>query len=125
MLVFMMAFSFASFPANAQNPSPVSTPTTPKPKATPDLQPPVPAAGDPLYAPVVTSRGPQSLHERFMDYAIVTVGPRSLFVPPVYAAIRMIGRPHIRAIGGWGRARLAGITGPLSRPELRWRRGGS
>jgi hypothetical protein len=28
-----------------------------------------------------------------MDYAIVTVGPRSLFVPPVYAAIRMIDPP--------------------------------
>jgi hypothetical protein len=92
-LVFMLAFSSASLPANAQDPSPVSTPTAPQPKATPDLQPPVPAAGDPLYAPVVTSRGPQSLHERFMDYAIVTVGPRSLFVPPVYAAIRMIDPP--------------------------------
>jgi hypothetical protein len=92
-LVFVLGYSFASFPINAQNPSPVSTPTAPKPQATPDLQPPVPTAGDPLYAPVVTSRGPQSLHERFMDYAIVTVGPRSLFVPPVYAAIRMADPP--------------------------------
>jgi hypothetical protein len=92
-LVFVLEYSFASFPTNAQNPSPVSTPTEPKPQATPDLQPPVPTAGDPLYAPVVTSRGPQSLHERFMDYAIVTVGPRSLFVPPVYAAIHMADPP--------------------------------
>jgi hypothetical protein len=28
-----------------------------------------------------------------MDYAIVTVGPRSLFVPPIYAAIRMADPP--------------------------------
>jgi len=28
-----------------------------------------------------------------MDYAIVTVGPRSLFVPPVYAAVRMADPP--------------------------------
>jgi hypothetical protein len=92
-LVFVLGCSFASVPINAQNPSPASTPTAPKPQATPGLQPPVPAAGDPLYAPVVTSRGPQSLHERFMDYAIVTVGPRTLFVPPVYAAVRMIDPP--------------------------------
>ena len=92
-LVFVLGYSFASFPINAQNSSPVSTPTPSKPQATPDRQPPVPAAGDPLYAPVVTSRGPQSLHERFMAYAIVTVGPRSLFVPPVYAAIRMADPP--------------------------------
>ncbi len=92
-LVFVLGYSFASFPINAQNSSPVSTPTPSKPQATPDRQPPVPAAGDPLYAPVVTRRGPQSLHERFMDYAIVTVGPRSLFVPPAYAAIRMADPP--------------------------------
>jgi hypothetical protein len=92
-LVFVLGPLFASFPINAQNPSAVSTPTAPKPQATPDLQPPVPAAGDPLYAPVVTSRGPQSLHERFIDYAIVTVGPRTLFVTPVYAAIRMADPP--------------------------------
>lgn len=92
-LVFVLGYSFASVPINAQNASPVTTPSAPKPQATPDLQPPVPAAGDPLYAPVVTSRRPQSLHERFMDYAIVTVGPRSLFVPPIYAAIRMADPP--------------------------------
>jgi len=92
-LVFVLGSSLASFQISAQSPSPPSTPTAPEPQATPDLQPPVPAAGDPLYAPVVTSRGPQSLHERFMDYAIVTVGPRSLFVPPVYAAVRMADPP--------------------------------
>src|ERR1700678_1925428 len=92
-LVFVLGYSFASFPIKAQNPPPVSASTGSKPQTTPDLQPPVPAAGDPLYAPVVTSRGPQSIHDRFMDYAIVTVGPRSLFVPPVYAAIRMADPP--------------------------------
>ena len=92
-LAFVLGPPFVSFPINAQNSPAVSTPPVPKPRATPDRQPPVPTAGDPLYAPVVTSRLPQSLHERFIDYAIVTVGPRTLFVPPVYAAIRMADPP--------------------------------
>jgi len=50
---------------------------------------PVPAAGDPLYAPVTTSPQPESLQEKFMDYAIVTFGPRVLFTPAIGAAIRM------------------------------------
>ena len=92
-LAFVLGPPFVSFPINAQNSPAVLTPPVPKPRATPDRQPPVPTAGDPLYAPVVTSRLPQSLHERFIDYAIVTVGPRTLFVPPVYAAIRMADPP--------------------------------
>jgi hypothetical protein len=64
-----------------------------KPQATSDTQPPVPAAGDPLYAAVVTSAKRQSLQQRFMDYAIVTVGPRSLFVPLVYASVRTADPP--------------------------------
>lgn len=58
------------------------------------LQPLVPAAGDPLYAPLVTSSVPQSFHDRLMEYAIITVGPRALFVAPVAAAIRMVDPPE-------------------------------
>ncbi len=82
------------FPVNAQNRSPVPDSTSPKPLAGPDPQAPVAAAGDPWYAPVATSSGPQSFHERFMDYAIVTVGPRTLFVPVVSAAIWMANPPN-------------------------------
>jgi hypothetical protein len=92
-LVLALGYSFASFQMDAQTTSAAPVPTTSKPALTPDLHPPVPAAGDPLYAPLASSRGPQSFHERFMDYAIVTVGPRSLFVPPVYAAVRMLDPP--------------------------------
>ena len=92
-LVLALGYSFASFQLDAQTTSAAPVPTASKPVVTPDVHPPVPAAGDPLYAPLATSRGPQSFHERFMDYAIVTVGPRSLFVPPVYAAVRMLDPP--------------------------------
>jgi hypothetical protein len=90
-VVFALASSVASVPVAARNAYPGSTP--PAQQGTPPLEPPVPAAGDPLYAPVVTTRGPQSLHDRFMDYLIVTIGPRALFVPPVYASIRMADPP--------------------------------
>ena len=92
-LVVVLGFFLASFSINAQDPSSVSTPTVPAQQVSADLQAPVPVAGDPLYAPVATSGGPQSLHDRFMDYAIVTVGPRTLLIPSVYAAIRMADPP--------------------------------
>ena len=84
--------NFASFPMNAQD-LPVSATIAPEPQASPDPQVPVAAAGDPLYAPVATSRTPQSVHERFMDYAIVIVGPRTLFIPAFLAAVRMANPP--------------------------------
>ncbi len=93
-LVFVLGASLASLPIHAQNSAPLSTPVVPEPQATPALQPLVPAAGDPLYAPLVTSPGPQSLHDRFIEYAIVTVGPRALIVPPVAAAARMVNPPN-------------------------------
>jgi hypothetical protein len=87
LVLVLASSSFAGFRINAQNPSPLSTPAAPKPQV------PVAAAGDPWYAPVATSSGPQSIHEKFMAYAIVTVGPRSLFGPVFSAAIRMADPP--------------------------------
>jgi hypothetical protein len=92
-LVFVLGPWLASFPIHAQS-SPQASPEIPEPQAAPALQPLVPAFGDPLYAPLVTSRGPQSLHDRFMDYAILTVGPRALFVAPIVAAARMADPPN-------------------------------
>ena len=92
-LVLVLGSFYASFPIKAQNPPPLITPTVPKPQMSPDLQVPVALAGDPWYAPVATSRGPQSMHERFMAYAIVAVGPRSLFGPVFSAAITMADPP--------------------------------
>ena len=92
-LVFVLESLFFGFLIHAQGSPSLSATPAEEPPAAPDLQPPVPTAGDPLYAPVVTPGGPQSLHSRFMDYAIVTVGPRSLFVPPAYAAARMADPP--------------------------------
>jgi hypothetical protein len=92
-LALVLGSFFPSLPISAQNPSPLSTPVSPKPQASPNSQPPVAAAGDPWFAPFATSRSPQGLHDRFMDYAIVTVGPRTLFVPVISAAIWMANPP--------------------------------
>jgi hypothetical protein len=92
-LVFVLGSLSVRSPVNAQNPSPVSTSTSAKPGPSPNPQAPVAAAGDPWYAPIATSTRPQSLNERFMDYAIVTVGPRTLFVPVISAAIWMANPP--------------------------------
>jgi hypothetical protein len=53
--------------------------------------PPVPAAGDPLYAPLATGR--QNPSQKFMDYAIVTIGPRALVGPALSSAITMARPP--------------------------------
>jgi len=56
------------------------------------VQAPVAAAGDPWFAPIAIG-GPQNFHERLMSYAIVTVGPRTLFAPFVAAGIVMANPP--------------------------------
>jgi len=90
-LVLVLVGFFASFPINAQNPPPLLTPTAPKPQESPNLQVPVAPAGDPWYASVAT--GPQTFHDKLMAYAIVTVGPRTLFVPVISAAVWMANPP--------------------------------
>ena len=123
-------FLAAGFPLHAQEgappPTPVPTADTQSNANPPAPSLPVPAAGDPLYAPVTTSPQPESLQEKFMNYAIVTFGPRVLFTPAIGAAIRMA-RPgtDTHAIGASGRARLDGTTGlpsPTGRP---WKPAGS
>ena len=83
-LVFALGSIFASFPIHAQDAAP---------QANPETQVPVPIAGDPLYAPVAISGKPQNLHDKFIDYAILAVGPRTLFAPAVFAAARMNNPP--------------------------------
>lgn len=53
----------------------------------------VPAAGDPFFAPVAISTQPQTFKERFMDYAVITYGPRSLVVPAFRAGFSMVNPP--------------------------------
>jgi hypothetical protein len=84
-LVFVLGYFFVRFPINAQKP-PLSS-AAPKAQVGTDLQVPVAPAGDPWFAPIAT--GPQDFHAKLMDYAIVTVGPRTLFVPFI-AAIWMV-----------------------------------
>jgi hypothetical protein len=93
MVAMVLGFFPVGFTVNAQDPSPLSNSTSPKPLAGPGPLAPIAAAGDPWYAPVATSHSPQTFHARFMDYAIVTVGPRTLFVPVISAAIWMANPP--------------------------------
>jgi hypothetical protein len=51
-----------------------------------------PPQGTPLYAPLATA--PETQRERFLDYAIVTFGPRALFGPAISSAIRMAHPPE-------------------------------
>jgi hypothetical protein len=87
-LVFALGTSLAGVSIQAQDPVPPFTPMVPKP-----VQAPVAAAGDPWFAPIAIG-GPQSFHERWMSYAIVTVGPRTLFAPFVAAGIWMANPPR-------------------------------
>jgi hypothetical protein len=57
---------------------------------------PVARAGDPFFAPLAPNSpqaAPQTLHERFMDYAVITYGPRSLLAPAFGSAINMLRPP--------------------------------
>lgn len=119
-LASALAWFFASFGINAQSPSPLPAATSPNRQADPDLQAPVAAAGDPLYAPVATTRAPQTVHERFVDYAIVTVGPRTFFAPAVSAAIWMADPPGAyprgwrMGVGAFGRNYGNALAAPVS-----------
>jgi hypothetical protein len=87
-LAFALGTSLASVPIYPQDPVPPFTPMVPKP-----VQAPVAAAGDPWFAPIAIG-GPQSFHDRFMSYAVVTVGPRTLFAPFVAAGLWMANPPR-------------------------------
>ena len=69
----------------------------------------MPAAGDALYAPIATSLAPETVHEKFLNYAIAAFGPRALFTPAFSAAIRMAAprqaypRPWRLGAGAFGR----------------------
>ena len=75
------------FAVSAQDTAIRATPDAPGPRAA--AAPPVPVPGDAWYAPVARSRKPQTVHDKLMDYAVVTFGPRALFSPAFSSAIRM------------------------------------
>ena len=56
--------------------------------------PPIPRAGDPFYAPIAATAVPQSFHQRLMDYAVITFGPRSLLTPLLSSALSMSNPPE-------------------------------
>ena len=81
---------------------------------------PVPRAGDPLYAPIATPGvPPQNFHQRLMDYAVITFGPRSLVTSAFGSAFSMLNPPSgyprewRQGMGAFGRiygSRLAAHT---------------
>ena len=103
--VLALGYFFAGSRINAQNP-PLSS-AAPKAQVGTDLQVPVAPAGDPWFAPIAS--GPQNFHAKLMDYAIVTVGPRTLFLPFIAAAIWMANPPAAyprdwrMGVGGYAR----------------------
>ena len=96
-VVLMLGSLYPAVPLRAQDSPPLSAGVVDTKqsdtKQNPDLVAPVPEAGDPLYAPVVTSTKPQSLDDRFRDYAIAAFGPRTLFAPALWAGLRMANPP--------------------------------
>jgi hypothetical protein len=98
---------------------------------------PLPAVGDPLYAPIAAA--PENAHQKLIDLMIVTMGPHALFAPAFSAAIRMANPPdqYPRAwkdgAGAYGRnfgASLASrtsletgryVTGALLHEDFRYR----
>jgi len=80
-------------------PVPAGAASSPPPSSAATLPPdPEPAAGDPLYAPLAL--GPETVHQKFMDYAVITVGPRALFGPAFGAGIRMA-KPNYSYPNDW------------------------
>jgi hypothetical protein len=77
-------------PAISKDQNPQTQPTEATNVGTPQ-SPPVPAAADPFYAPLAI--GKQTIAEKFMDYATVTIGPRALVGPALSAAITMARPP--------------------------------
>src|SRR5258708_34857450 len=54
---------------------------------------PIPPVGDPLFAPVAISGAPQTLDQRFRNYAVITFGPRGLVTPMLGAGLSMLNPP--------------------------------
>ena len=78
--------------------------------------PPIPKAGDPFYAPVALTSAPQDFHRRFMDYEVITFGPRALFTPLFGSAFSMLHPPSAypkewrQGMGAFGRIYGSGLT---------------
>ena len=103
----------------------------------PPASPPVPSWSG-WYAPL-SDFEPQTQSERFMEYAILTFGPRALVLPIVPASLKMMARDHSygsEAPDGWdalgrhygdGLARMTALqtgrylTGALTHEDYRYR----
>jgi len=87
---------------------------------------PVPEAGDPFYAPIAAPGAPQTFHERLMDYAVISYGPRSVFTPVLGAAIFMLHPPSAyppdwqHGMGAFGRQYGSSIATRTSEQTARF-----
>lgn len=71
-----------------------ATGTTPGPTENPATEHiPIPKSGDPFFAPIAASGAPQTFHQRFADYTVVTFGPGALLAPLLGSAITMLHSP--------------------------------
>ena len=62
--------------------------------------PPEPVAGDALYAPLATGKGPESLKTKTDEYLVITFGPRAVVSPMVSSGIAMA-RPNYNYPNDW------------------------
>jgi hypothetical protein len=91
-VAFALLIRWASCSAQGTPASPEALPVVDN-TSSPAAAIPIPQEGDPFYAPVATPGAPQTLHERFMDYAVITYGPRSLLTPMIGAGFTMLRPP--------------------------------
>ena len=87
---------------------------------------PVPIAGDSIFAPLATGKGPESFKVKAEEYMVITIGPRALVSPAISAAIRMArppaGYPRDWKDGGgaFGRNYASSYVGKVSLETARF-----
>ena len=87
---------------------------------------PVPQAGDPFSAPMAASGVPQTFHQRLMDYAVITFGPRALLTPAFGSAFSMLNPPSAypkewrQGMGAFGRIYGSSIATRTSEQTARF-----
>lgn len=93
----------SEFPAAADQ----AASSVPKDPSTPKI--PIDPAGDPFFAPMAAKTGPQTMHEKFIDYTVAAYGPRAMLASAFPAAFSMLNPPSgyprewRQGVGAYGR----------------------
>ena len=110
-LAMVMVFAGSALAGAQQS----QKPPPPPPQPLPDD--PEPLAGDAIYAPLATGKGPESLKVKTDDYLVATFGPRALVSPMLSSGIAMA-MPNYNYPNDWhqgcrdSRGSTAAASGP-------------